>query len=205
MTLLDSYLPVFKHVLQMTGDPVSFNDYEQSRRDCISLLDQAVHNAGMVDIAEEEKSAALVAVIAWLDETILRSTLPWRSRWQSELLQRKYLNITVAGELFFKELAKLEPTHRQVRKVFLFCLQRDFHGQYNTPGDRPALQALIAEQLQLCLPEEWLIWPSDAAITPQPFTAARPVARQSHPQLIGILCVVMLYAALFIFLSKYMT
>ncbi|SQA96949.1 Uncharacterized protein conserved in bacteria [Cedecea neteri] len=49
----------------------------------------------------DEKEAARIAVIAWLDEAILSSELPWRHHWRSELLQRKYLEYHDGGRAFF--------------------------------------------------------------------------------------------------------
>lgn len=164
--LLDCYLPVFRRVLHIIAEPTSFADYAQTRLSCLVTLEQAIHHTGGLDAPEKEKEAARFAVIAWLDETILCSTLPWRQRWQGELLQRKYLNMTIAGERFFTHLTQLDPAYRQARTVFLFCLQNGFHGQYSTPTGEEALQEVIAEQRALCLPEDWQTWPNTTEITP---------------------------------------
>lgn len=205
MLLLDCFLPVFKQVLRMTGESETFTDYDESRLRCIGLLETAIHEAGRLDISKEEKDAALVAVIAWLDETVLRSALPWRQRWQSELLQRKYLDITVAGERFFTLLTQLEPTHEQAREVFLFCLQHGFQGQYSTPDSQAALQAVITEQRNLCLPAAWQQWPNDAEIIPESHACAGTISQRLRPLLCMTASVVLLYAALFFLLQHYVS
>lgn len=205
MELLDRYLPVFKHVLEMFGDPTRFEDYEKSRQTCVFLLEQAIDEAGQLDISEEEKEAARVAVIAWMDETVLCSALPWRQHWQSELLQRKYLNITVAGECFFTLLSQLDPAHEQARTVFLFCLQQGFHGQYSSPDDRHALQAIIVEQRSLCLPDGWQRWPNEAAIVPCAPAPIGTMTQRLRPLLTWTVSITLLYAILYSFLHSYVS
>lgn len=205
MTLLDHYLTVFKKILHMSDSPTYFENYEQSRQTCVSLLEQAIHEADQLDISEEEKGAARVAVIAWLDETVLCSALPWRQRWQNELLQRKYLNITVAGEYFFTLLEQLEVHHKQAREVFLFCLQHGFHGQYSSPNDRSTLQAVIIEQRSLCLPDAWQRWPNDAAIVPYQIETKGTIRQRLRPLWTLIVVVTLLYATLYFFLNYYVS
>ncbi|CNK96942.1 Uncharacterized protein conserved in bacteria [Yersinia enterocolitica] len=205
MALLDHYLPVFKQVLQMTGNPVQYEDYEQSRQTCAALLEQAIDEGKQQDVSEEEKEAAQVAVIAWLDETVLRSALSWRQRWQGELLQRKYLNITVAGERFFMLLSQLDPLYVQAREVFLFCLQQGFQGQYSSSDDQPALKAVIIEQRHLCLPEAWQTWPNDAEIVPQLTAPADTLTRRLSPMLALFAGIALQYTFLFFFLFHYIS
>ncbi|MCX9039109.1 DotU family type IV/VI secretion system protein [Citrobacter portucalensis] len=203
MSLLDSYLPVFKIVLQMISEPTLFIEYDDCRQECIVRLDQAIYNAKIQDASEAEKEAARTAVIAWLDETILLSTLPWRQRWQSESFQRKYLNTTVAGEFFFTLLEQLEPAHEQARAVFLFCLQLGFLGQYSTQEDKTTLMNIIVEQRRLCLPEEWLEWPNHAAITPISALIPATQSLYSLPLLSIVATTMLIYGILYIYLHHY--
>lgn len=205
MSLLDCYLPVFKQMLKMIGAPAQFVDYEQNRHDCLSLLDLAISAAGKQDISKEEKESARMAVIAWLDETVLCSELPWRHRWQNESLQRKYLNITIAGERFFTLMSQLEPVHKQAHEVFLFCLQYGFHGQYISPEEQPSLEALIRQQRSLCLPDAWQTWPNEASIVPD-LPARMPtssVVQRLSSLLAWVFGVAAIYAAIYFFLNYY--
>lgn len=201
--LLDCYLPVFKLVQNITGDPTVNSDYEMARQQCINQLEQAFVHASQLDVNEKEKEAACFAVIAWLDETVLCSTLPWRSRWLCELLQRKYLNTTIAGERFFTELAQLTPADRQARCVFLFCLQNGFHGQYSSPEAQPALQSIIGDLRSEVLPDVWQSWPNEAPIIPSSFS--KPVTKRlTRSPLLSMLAVLtLLYGMLFFFLYHY--
>ncbi len=205
MVLLDSYLPVFKLTLQIAGNPAEHASYDESRQICITTLEQAIADAGQCDASEEEKEAARFAVIAWLDETVLCSALPWRQQWLGELLQRKYLNTTVAGTHFFSQLAELDIKHQQARTVFLFCLQNDFHGQYGTADDRSDLLALIEALRKQCLPQSWHTWPNEAPVTSgTPHrTTPMPLRKSLLP---GVLMgVLLLYGLLFLLLRYNVT
>lgn len=202
--LLDCYLPVFKQVLQMVNNPERFEDYQQSRQTCLSLLEQAIHETKELDVREEEKVTAQEAVISWLDETVLRSHLLWRHHWQCELLQRKYLNTTVAGERFFTLLNQLGADQNQVREVFLFCLQLGFQGQYASPDDQSVLQNVIAEQRRMCLSEAWQFWPNQEPVVPSHSTVPGPV-RQRPGFLLIMTGIMLLYIILYIFFSAYVS
>lgn len=204
MTLLDCYLPVFKQVLGMIGNPTLFGEYDTSRHTCIAGLEWAMELAGEQDVCDEEKTLTCTAVIAWIDETLLRSSLPWRLRWQSEPLQRKYLNISVAGERFFTLLVNLNPVFEQARTVFLFCLLQGFRGKYITADDEKSLQEVIADQRRICLPDAWQSWPNDAAITPDIAhkISTFSIHRSPLPGLSA--AVLLLYGALYLFLHHYM-
>ncbi|ATF93815.1 DotU family type IV/VI secretion system protein [Cedecea neteri] len=196
MQLLDSYLPVFKQVLHITGGE-DLTDYEPSRQLCITLFEKAEQEAALQDASADEKEAARIAVIAWLDEAILSSELPWRHHWRSELLQRKYLNITTAGELFFIQLEKLNPAYDEARKVFLFCLQQGFQGQYSTSEDKQPLHTVIEAQRTICLPEQWQKWPNEAEIMPERIPKSTSMSQRLRPLLLAALGVSLLYSILF--------
>lgn len=203
MTLFDIYLPLFKLVLQMVGDAAQFASYEESRQSCIAKLEQAIAEAAQCDAREEEKAAASFAVIAWLDETVLCSALPWRQLWQGELLQRKYLNTTVAGAHFFTHLMQLDRTHQQARQIFLFCLQNGFHGRYATVDDRSELLTLVEALRRECLPAPWHVWPNAA-----PVASGVPDGTQAMPRRGWSLPAVaagalLLYGLLFVLLRFY--
>ncbi|EFE10413.1 DotU family type IV/VI secretion system protein [Citrobacter youngae] len=202
MELLDSYLPVFKKALHIVDNPSEFSGYAESRLLCIKTLEQARSEANQCDVEEEEKAAAYFAVIAWLDELMLCSELPWRQQWQGERLQRKYLNTTLAGAHFFQRLTALDVGHQQARKVFLFCLQNGFHGQYGTVDDRSDLLALIEEQRKQCLQENWWAWPCDTPVASG--IPDKKIAITRHKSLLPVVIsgALFLYGALF-FLFRY--
>ncbi|HHR6132073.1 TPA: DotU family type IV/VI secretion system protein [Providencia alcalifaciens] len=202
MTLLECYLPVVKMILKLLDETSS--DYAECRLHCITVLNLAIQRAEEIDTSQIEKDAAQLAVVAWVDEMILSSTLSWRYLWQNELLQRKYLNITVAGEYFFTVLAQLKSHHQQARRVFLFCLQYGFRGKYSHPNDMPALQDVIAQQRRQCLPNDWQCWPNDAIITPMtPISMPQSGSLRRHRLLTFFIAILLAYGALYAFFYHY--
>lgn len=203
MELLDSYLPVFKLSLNMVNNPDDFADYDESRNTLIKTLVDVFIDVDQCETEKEEKEAAYFAVIAWLDEIILCSGLPWRQQWQGELLQRIYLNTTVAGSLFYDRLQTLDSKYLQARRVFLFCLQNGFHGKYGTVADRSDLLDLIKDLRQKCLPECWMTWPGDAPIVP-PITN-KQFAMPLHKSLLPVatVCTLLIYGFIYLFLRYY--
>jgi type VI secretion system protein ImpK len=201
MELLNCYLPVFKNLLSMTGKPDDFSDYTINRQVCIASLEKAIELTKALDIPEKQKHFAKTAVIAWMDETVLCSSLPWRQQWQGELLQRSYLNTTIAGELFFTLLHQLQPTESQARKVFLYCLIHDFHGQFSAAEDTQSLKNLIVRQRNLCLPKQWIEWPNDTPFSEMP-TVPADAASKDYSLFTFFLLITLLYV-LFTFILDF--
>ncbi|NIH07155.1 DotU family type IV/VI secretion system protein [Providencia rettgeri] len=204
MKLLDCYLPVFKQVLYIIENPKDFTSYEPVREQCTLILEQSISCANSLEyINIEEKELARFAVIAWIDEILLRASLPWQKYWQTELLQRKYLNTSIAGQLFFTFLAQLTPNQHSVRCIFLFCLQNDFRGKYNTQETQSVLLDIILRQRKLLLNEDWLLWPNDTEITPCIIeTKLRNSVKQSLLPIFTVITL-LLYTLIFLLLSFY--
>ena len=74
---------------------------------------------------------ARFAVVAWLDETMMKSAWTGKDEWKTTLLQRKYYNTFAAGEQFFEKLEKLEPDQNEIREVYHLCLMAGFSGKYS--------------------------------------------------------------------------
>ena len=72
---------------------------------------------------------------SWVDEMILTSTWPQRTRWQHLMLS--YYNTFNAGEEFFSRLHHLPPQANDVREIYYLCLSLGFLGQYAF-GDGPS-------------------------------------------------------------------
>jgi type VI secretion system protein ImpK len=107
-------------------------------------LEQAAREHGMS--AADVESAAF-SLIAFSDESVLRSKGGARDAWISRPLQLELFGQNVAGEEFFTRLERLrrERQHRiEALEVAYACLAFGFLGKYGLSGPEK-IQALIAE------------------------------------------------------------
>jgi type VI secretion system protein ImpK len=202
MKLLDCYLPVFKLAAQLAHEPPLYADYDIFRALSLNRLEEAVQEAEHYDITDVERDQAFFAVVVWLDETVLCSAQPFAQSWRSDLLQRKYFQTSIGGELFFDRLNHLKKEHQQARRVFLFCLQNGFNGKYSAVQDRQALTVLVEEQRQLCLPQDWQQWPNDAPLTPVS-VRKRTFTSSKCNVVLAVLGLAVLYATLVLLQTLY--
>jgi len=164
MSLLNCYLPLFRLATTLFLDPQQHQDYGVFRNQCMTLLEQAQRESELHH-EQLECEEAFFAVVLYLDERVLCSTIPWVKEWRGELLQMHYFTISVGGEAFFTRLDAIDKTNTQLRMVYLFCLLMGFHGKY-TQQDAQLLQQRIDSERQ-CLPEAWRQWPNDASLVEQ--------------------------------------
>ena len=73
---------------------------------------------------------ALYAIVAFMDEQILRSQWSGRQQWMSQPLQLTYFNENTAGEGFFTRMQALEqrPNQAHVLEIYYLCLALGFRG-----------------------------------------------------------------------------
>ncbi|MGQ6550906.1 DotU family type IV/VI secretion system protein [Serratia sp. JSRIV001] len=202
MRVLDCYLPVFTLVTRFEHQTEDFSDYDDFHQQCIRVLEQAVQDAGQLKLSGRERDDALFAVVVWLDERILCSAHPESSRWRTSLMQLRYFQTTVGGNEFFNRLNKLEDVHQQVRNVYLFCLQRGFHGKYGTQ-DADELATVIEQQRQRCLPKSWQAWPNNEAITPITIPQRRSPLLERHRMAWALLTITLFYGFLLLVQTLY--
>ena len=100
-----------------------------------STIDQLMRQSERCREEEEFSLAdyddARFAVVAWLDETMMKSAWNGKDEWKTALLQRKYYKTFAAGEEFFGKLERLEPDQNEVREVYHLCLMAGFSGKYS--------------------------------------------------------------------------
>ena len=97
-------------------------------------------SVGIDDVLSECKSkefdpaavqAALLAVCAWADERIMNAEWGGVSEvWPDTLLQKKYFNTNLGGELFYDKLKNLFSDTLVAHDVFALCLAQGFKGKY---------------------------------------------------------------------------
>lgn len=150
------------------------------RQRITALLDELNTRGAEANIPRADLSEALYAIVAFMDEQILRSQWSGRQQWMSQPLQLTYFNENTAGEGFFTRMQALEqrPNQAHVLEIYYLCLALGFRGKYalQSAGDLDAVEeragALLSRQL-----------PSLDEISPHgyPRESARGFAQRSTP------------------------
>ncbi|MBI2727067.1 MAG: DotU family type IV/VI secretion system protein [Polaromonas sp.] len=128
--------------IQPSGDLASVR---QQLDELIAQSRNAASDAGMSDTDTED---ALFAVLAWADEVLLATPWAGAGEWARHLLQRRYFNVTNAGDAFFKRLEVLDARQMQVREVYFYCLSLGFAGRYGYDRNAKALSDVRQATLQ---------------------------------------------------------
>jgi type VI secretion system protein ImpK len=103
-------------------------------------LDTMVGKGRALGIQESDLADMRYAVVAFLDEQILKSNWPGRNEWMSQPLQLVLFNQYTAGEHFFNRLRGLLGEGRaDAIAAYQLCLALGFRGQYGSGGDPSAL------------------------------------------------------------------
>ena len=117
------------------------------RARALELRAQLEQGGREVGFQAADVEAASFALVALLDETVLKTRGPARDAWLMKPLQLELYGQTVAGEEFFERLEKLrrERGNRiEALEVYFACLGFGFGGRYNLAGPEK-LSALMAE------------------------------------------------------------
>jgi type VI secretion system protein ImpK len=100
----------------------------------------------------EDLIDARYALMALLDEILVRTNWPGRPEWQASPLQFQHFQENTAGENFFKRADTLcnQPHRAHVLQVYFLCLSLGFQGRYAMapPGELEATHRRIAAVVQ---------------------------------------------------------
>jgi type VI secretion system protein ImpK len=126
------------------------NEVRPSPSDLRSHLTRMIDEFGRDPIAKslapEEFEAARFALVAWIDETVVRSNWPGRSDWVEDLLQTRLFGTSRAGNEFYVRLDALRPEMIHAREIFFLCLALGFEGQM--VGNEGARSELLRQQYE---------------------------------------------------------
>jgi len=151
MSLVDCFAELFAYTgyLLKGETPVG---YEAAEKNYSSLITRAEECARSSGYSEDRWREAFFPVCAWIDESILCSDWPDRSKWEHAQLQRRYFQTTSAGVEVFAKLARLGEEEREVREVYAYCLAMGLRGTYYQAPDSEFQE--IASQNLRSLSEE---------------------------------------------------
>ncbi len=178
MRLSDCLVPVLAAVRQFQRTPDGDAATLAARLD--RLIAGARRQAREHGYPESDVEAALFAVAAWTDESLLALDWSGASEWQRHLLQKRYFDTGSAGIAFFSRLEQLDHQQSQVREVYFLCLALGFVGRYGYEGNQNALDELKNRQLHALLEgEDGLPGEAGRLLFPGGYGSGLPAARQS--------------------------
>jgi type VI secretion system protein ImpK len=128
---------------QAVTDPESFR--HQIRQAVKAAALQARHQAGC---ASDDVRMATLAVIGFLDETILNLQNAVFADWSRQPMQEELFGTHTAGEVFFVNLEMLlrrddSPALADVLEIYYLCLLLGYRGRYSASG-AGELQAIVS-------------------------------------------------------------
>jgi type VI secretion system protein ImpK len=131
----------------------------------VAALDSMVSKGRTFGISDADIAEARYALVAFVDEQVLKSTWAGRNEWMAQPLQLLLFREYTAGENFFVRLrALLQSGTRPVAvEVYYLCLALGFRGAYGASGDvsAPASYAEAArQQIARTLPQTAKIGPN---------------------------------------------
>ncbi|RPI79868.1 MAG: DotU family type IV/VI secretion system protein [Desulfobacteraceae bacterium] len=152
MHLLSCFVEIMAYVSYfLKRAAVKQPPFDQVKADLHRLMVQSQNKLAQTSFSQEDYDLARFAVVAWVDETIMNSSWKEKGKWQKELLQRVYYQLSNAGDLFFERLNNIGPHQRDVREVYYLCLALGFSGRYCNPGDEFLLEQLKTSNLKLLM------------------------------------------------------
>ena len=112
------------------------------RQRLIGALERMVNDGRRMGIADGDLAEARYALVAFIDEQVLRSDWAGRAEWMSRPLQLELYRENTAGENFFVRLrALLRAGDRPVAvEIYYLCLVLGFQGAYRDGGEPQALE-----------------------------------------------------------------
>src|SRR5688572_32390015 len=127
--------------VQLTNDAASVAGGDLRQR-MISSLDRMVSDGRRLGIADADLAEARYALVAFIDEQVMRSDWSGRADWMARPLQLDLYRENTAGENFFVRLrALLRAGDRPVAvEIYYLCLVLGFQGAYRDSGESQALE-----------------------------------------------------------------
>jgi len=131
------------------------SDAESFRAQIREALRTAEQHCRQRGYSADEVRLAIYAVVAFLDETVLRSANPVFSRWPGKPLQEEIFGGNVAGETFFQNLENLlrsndSPNIADLLEVYGLCLLLGYQGRYTVggQGELDSMKRAIAAKIE---------------------------------------------------------
>lgn len=185
ISLREIFTPLIARVLLFVQTPASAQGgFSAIRKEINVLLEEQKALVKRYEIAPPEYDNARFAVIAWLDEVMLKAThaenQEFYQQWKRGPLQAELYNTTNAGEEFFERLEKLRPSQKEVNEIYHLSLCLGFRGRYYDEEQDYKLLEMRRERAQhlpIAFPDLFEIEKKKEHVTPQPYEIQPPPAK----------------------------
>jgi type VI secretion system protein ImpK len=149
--------------VQLTADSSAAASGDLRQR-LISSLDRMVSDGRRLGISDSDLAEARYALVAFIDEQIMRSDWSGRAEWMQRPLQLDLYRENTAGENFFVRLrALLRSGDRPIAvEIYYLCLVLGFEGAYRDQADPQAIEKFSRasrDQVRKALPDPTKISP----------------------------------------------
>jgi type VI secretion system protein ImpK len=188
------------------GDGRSLPSADALRQSMMALLADFVARCRNARIPDTEIAEARYAIVAFIDDRVLRSNWTGRTEWMSNPLQLQFFREYTAGENFFARMRALGQRGAPfwALEVYYTCIALGFVGALRGAGGQQSAHA-YAEPARLLL----LAGTNPTSIAPNAIPPAQPVARRRPPPVaLGAvlacvaLCVIALFALQFVLSNR---
>lgn len=185
ISLREIFTPLITRVLLFVHTPAAARgEFTTIRKEINVLLDQQKALVRRYEIAQTEYDNARFAVIAWLDEIMLKATYAdnkeFFQQWQHAPLQVELHNTANAGVEFFDHLEQVRPSQKDVNEIYHLCLCLGFRGGYYSEEQDYKLLEMRRERAQYlptAFPDLLEIEKKKEHVTPQPYDIQPPPAK----------------------------
>lgn len=155
--------PVLVQATQLTSG-AALPSCPELRQRLIGALDRMVAEGRRFGVADADLAESRYALVAFIDEQVMRSDWQGRAEWMSHPLQLELYRENTAGENFFVRLRALlrSGSRPAAVEVYHICLVLGFSGAYASGGDAGALEKFMRaarDQLRKALPDATKISP----------------------------------------------
>jgi type IV/VI secretion system ImpK/VasF family protein len=167
------------------------------RRRVVELLRAAQENARRCGYSDAAGKSCVMAIVAFLDESVLNSTGSSFEQWRGKPLQEELYGHSLLGEKFFDNLRRLLAQEdgdelADVLEVYYLCLLLGFRGRYAVSSDRDLNEELHKVEKRLSR-----LRPATMTNIVGPIGSMRGEAgrRRSTPRLLALAAVAVLAAS----------
>jgi type VI secretion system protein ImpK len=178
-TLALVYQQLLTATVRVRTDRQSVTDSQTFRSNIRAAIQAAEKDGVAKGYTSEDVRLATIAVVAFLDESILTSSNAVFSDWSRMSLQQELFGHNVAGESFFENLDVLQRRAdsadvADVLELYCLCLLLGFRGRYALSGIetvRPLTESIIAKIRRIrgplaALSPSWSV-PATPVVTPR--------------------------------------